>query len=45
MNEDFSDVFRKKNTEIILVDINGQKIADMLDLEDKLPVDEAFKFQ
>ena len=41
MNEDFSDVFRKLNTEIVLVDINGQKIADMLDLENKLPVDEA----
>lgn len=38
INEDFSDSLNKLNTEIILVDKNGQKIDDMLDLENKLPV-------
>lgn len=38
MNEDFSDSLTKLNVEIILVDRNGQRIDDMLSLEDKLPV-------
>jgi hypothetical protein len=44
MSDDFSNVFSKLNTEIILVDSNGQKIDDMLDLENKLPVNEAPSF-
>jgi hypothetical protein len=44
MKDDFSDVFNKLNTEIVLVDCNGHKIADMLDLENQLPVNTAPSF-
>lgn len=38
IDKDFSNVYSKINTEIVLVDRNGIKLANMLDLENQLPV-------
>lgn len=35
----FTDHFQKQNTDVVLVDENGKKIADLLDLENQLPVE------